>query len=501
MVPGAVDEEPWVGATFVTLAILLATYAVLAGGIFFGAKVAGRAFRTTVFGAFALMALLAVILGIDAAGRALFGLDAPLFMAIALVVVLAVYEPVVTRVRPLLSGWGPRAAARDRLLRALGQADLAAGPAEEGVQPALHRLASALDVAGLAVVHPDGTRVASEGESASPTTMTPIPLVVGGEVLGELRVGRSVSGAPLSQRDEELLRLSAEYVAAALRTSRREEQMAALAGLAVERAAVEQQASTLHAALVHHGSTPQGLHVFALGPLRVERGGEPIERWGGDKAGTRQAKALFAFLLDRGEHGMAKDEALEVIWPDTDLERADLAFHRTMVGLRRTLDPDSRGRGSRAIRFHSDRYRMDGALIAWSDTDEFLTRLDAARTAGSASARLRLLEEARALCRGEYLDDCFVLAIVGVGILAGQRWAWPLGIILGLLLATAGILMVGFVTLVARLVGIRPDDRLFLEPMIFAGVVAAVWIASVVGLTKSRRWFAEAGQVMCSGTA
>lgn len=29
MVPGAVDEEPWVGATFVTLAILLATYAVL----------------------------------------------------------------------------------------------------------------------------------------------------------------------------------------------------------------------------------------------------------------------------------------------------------------------------------------------------------------------------------------------------------------------------------------------------------------------------------------
>ncbi len=49
---------------------------------------------------------------------------------------------------------------------------------------------------------------------------------------------------------------------------------------------------------------------------------------------------------------------------------------------------------------------MDGALIAWSDTDEFLTRLDAARTAGSASARLRLLEEARALCRGEYLDDC-----------------------------------------------------------------------------------------------
>jgi two-component SAPR family response regulator len=46
--------------------------------------------------------------------------------------------------------------------------------------------------------------------------------------------------------------------------------------------------------------------------------GTPIERWGGDKAGSRQAQGLFAFLYDRGERGVAKDEVLELIWPDAD---------------------------------------------------------------------------------------------------------------------------------------------------------------------------------------
>ncbi|HEX7398204.1 MAG TPA: hypothetical protein VF302_00445 [Candidatus Limnocylindrales bacterium] len=145
--------------------------------------------------------------------------------------------------------------------------------------------------------------------------------------------------------------------------------------------------------------------MFALGPLRVERVGTPIERWGGDKAGSRQAQGLFAFLYDRGERGVAKDEVLELIWPDADLERGDLAFHRTMSGLRSTLDPGHRGASSAAVRFVNDRYRLGRAVVAWSDVDAFLGALDAA-AATDRPDRLRLLEEARRLYRGEYLDDC-----------------------------------------------------------------------------------------------
>jgi two-component SAPR family response regulator len=145
--------------------------------------------------------------------------------------------------------------------------------------------------------------------------------------------------------------------------------------------------------------------VFALGPIRVERGAAAIERWGGEKAGARQALALFAFLFDRGERGMGKDEALELIWPDTDLDRADLAFHRTLGGLRHTLDLDGNG-GKRAVRFYNDRYRLDPAIVDWSDVADFTTRLDEARSAKDPGEQLRLLESARTLYRGEYLDDC-----------------------------------------------------------------------------------------------
>jgi DNA-binding SARP family transcriptional activator len=144
-----------------------------------------------------------------------------------------------------------------------------------------------------------------------------------------------------------------------------------------------------------------------LGPLRVERDGQPMRRWGGEKAGSRQAEAVFAFLLDRGERGAAKDEVVELIWPDVDLERADLAFHRTLGGLRTTLEPGRRGgdRGQ-AITFHNDRYRLDPALIAWSDMAAFEEAMVAASAAQDPDEALRHLERARSLYRGDLLDDC-----------------------------------------------------------------------------------------------
>ena len=148
-------------------------------------------------------------------------------------------------------------------------------------------------------------------------------------------------------------------------------------------------------------------HVFALGPLRVERGGAALRQWGGAKAGTRHAEGLFAFIFDRGEGGVTKDEIIEVIWPDIDLKHADRAFHRTLSGLRTTLEPGRRGgdRGS-AISFRNDRYRLDPSLVAWSDVQAFEEEMAAASATSDDDAALHHLERARALYRGDYLDDC-----------------------------------------------------------------------------------------------
>jgi N-terminal 7TM region of histidine kinase len=425
-------SDAWIGVSLVTLAMVLSASVVFSAGVFFAPEVAGRAFWTSLALGLGLFLLVGLLLAVDAASRRVLGLDLPLLTIMALVVTIAIYEPAATWGRGRLGGRSPAAMARGRLLTALGQPGLGSHATAAGVQPALTRVANALDLAGASVVLRDGSIAATEGTAPDQAASPAIALVAQEEVIGELRVGRTLSGAPLSAGDEELLRLSAAYVAAALQTGRREDEQAeALTGLSRDRARVESAATSLHQALVRHAGRTPGLRVFALGPLRVERGDETIERWGGEKAGTRQALALFAFLFDRGERGMAKDEALELIWPDTDVDRADLAFHRTLGGLRRTLDPDGDG-GKRAVRFHNDRYRLAPEVVEWSDVARFLERLDQARIATGGGESLRLLEEARGLYRGEYLDDC---PFYGDGVFVEDRRASLRGRSIDLLLA------------------------------------------------------------------
>jgi hypothetical protein len=399
------QTDPWIGLSLITLAMVVSASVVFSPGFFFPPEVAGKAFWTSLTLGLGLFLLVGALLVVDAVSRRVLGIDLPLPTILVLVVTIAVYEPVTAWIRGRVGGRTPRDIARGRLLEALGQPALTAQAADAGVQPALTRMTQALDLSGAMIVRHDGSVAATEGHVADPSATPAIALVSEDEVMGELRLGGTLSGAPLGASDEALLRLSAEYVAAALRTGRREdEQAAALSGLTQERAQVDSSGERLYEALLRRSSGTPGLHVFALGPLRVDRGEVSIQRWGGEKAGTRQAQGLFAFLLDRGERGVSKDEVLDLIWPDTEVERADLSFHRTLGGLRHTLDPA--GGGKRAIQFHNDRYRLDPAVIDGSDVTDFLALLDRARLAPAGPPRLRLLESARALYRGEYLDDC-----------------------------------------------------------------------------------------------
>ena len=408
IVPGLADTDPWIGVTLVTVAMALAAYAVFAAGLFLAPDVAGRAFRYSLISGLAITVLVAALIGADWVTQRMLGINLPILSGLALVFTIALIDPVTERFRRLIGTDGD--AASDRLLRALGRDIMTAQRPDRAIGPALARLRRAFALGSAAVHDPIGAVVASDGPNQldAPQGLR-LPLTTDGVPLGSVLFGPKRNGLPFTHREVELLGLAAGYLAASLNLAgRQDQQERALTALGAELAEVESRGSELSRALVSVNAVgSSGIHVFALGALRAERGSDPIRQWGGAKAGTRQAEAIFAFLFDRGERGASKDEIVELIWPDVEMERADLAFHRTLGGLRSTLEPARRGRDrGDAITFANDRYRLDRGLIEWSDVVAFEERIAAVGSATDPSDALADLERARSLYRGDYLDDC-----------------------------------------------------------------------------------------------
>ncbi len=151
------------------------------------------------------------------------------------------------------------------------------------------------------------------------------------------------------------------------------------------------------------------------------------------EAGTRQSQVIFGFLLDPGERVVSKDEFLEVIWPDIPIEKVELGFHRTLGGLRRVLQPDfGRSNSTPVIAFGNDRYRLNPALIDWSDVEEFRELVSKTGRASDPAEARGELERARSLYRGDYLDDSSSQHGKSVAAHSSQKrpfLAWRLGVL------------------------------------------------------------------------
>ena len=153
-------------------------------------------------------------------------------------------------------------------------------------------------------------------------------------------------------------------------------------------------------------ATSDTLEVHALGPLVVHRDGIPVTGWGGPKAGRRQALAMFAFLLDRGERGAHREEIVELIWPEGTIGQADLAFHRTIGGLRRVIAAADLTRLDQVITTRDGIYRLNTKLVHWSDVEEFEDHVSMIESADDLVGMEAHLDAVRRLYRGDYMDDC-----------------------------------------------------------------------------------------------
>ncbi len=402
----------WPGSFLIAASLGLASYGIFGQRLFLSPATARRSFLTSVGTGLATAAYVTLVLLLDRLVRSALEIPSSVLTAVALVLTIALFDPAREQIRSVIDRRsGSKDVARRRLIRMLGGQMLGVQRPEAAIGPALERLARALGTRAAAVLDPQGRPIAAYGQAPAPHAHFPValPMTAGDHNLGTLVLANKRDRLPYSTEEMELLQDAAAFMGASLRLAEQQAAQAqALDALSKEQAALASRETQLASAIESTDDSAhatQGLKVHALGPLHVERGGEPVRRWGGAKAGTRQAEAMFAFLFDRAARGVAKDEFLEVIWPDVPLESGDLAFHRTLGGLRRTLETGlQRGGESTFITYQNDRYRLSDAAIAWSDVSTFEELISGAPS--SPDGAIPALEEARKLYRGPYLDDC-----------------------------------------------------------------------------------------------
>ncbi|MBV9279090.1 MAG: AAA family ATPase [Chloroflexi bacterium] len=145
--------------------------------------------------------------------------------------------------------------------------------------------------------------------------------------------------------------------------------------------------------------TDHALRLFLLGGFRAERDGAPIPA----SAWLRRAAArtLVKLLAARADHRIHREEAVELLWPDVELDAALNRFGKALHAARRALEPD-RTAGSESSYLHllDDVLVLDATRV-WIDVDHFESLAHHALPSGDLFA----LETAVAGYSGELLPE------------------------------------------------------------------------------------------------
>ena len=149
------------------------------------------------------------------------------------------------------------------------------------------------------------------------------------------------------------------------------------------------------------GGIEPTIRATLLGPVEisVQERMLPVLDWP-----RRAARSLLFMLLGTPGHRVARDFALETLWPDQQLDAAANSLYKSIHLLRRTLEPDLQtGRGSSFVVLTPDLIGLNPEIPIWVDADQFerglLTR------SNSPEARRNSLRSAISLYRGEFLAD------------------------------------------------------------------------------------------------
>jgi DNA-binding SARP family transcriptional activator len=145
-------------------------------------------------------------------------------------------------------------------------------------------------------------------------------------------------------------------------------------------------------------------HIAVIGPLGVMRDGAPADAPELRRARVRQ---LLSALVLRPV--LTRDQAIDLLWPDLDPEKAATNMRVTLTHLRRLLEPGrSGGEASYHLRTDGDTIRLlksEFLSVDLWNLDVLDKRAAQARADGDVGRAAALLADAVALWRGDPLPD------------------------------------------------------------------------------------------------
>ncbi|MGC4192417.1 MAG: BTAD domain-containing putative transcriptional regulator, partial [Thermomicrobiales bacterium] len=144
------------------------------------------------------------------------------------------------------------------------------------------------------------------------------------------------------------------------------------------------------------------LHARLLGPTEIRVGDRILSSRDWPR---RPARAVLVLLLGTPGHRLARDQVLESIWTDRDVDSSLNSLYKALHALRRTLEPGlSSGRSSRYIETTGETIALIPHDGMWVDVDLFMAALARIATEDKTAQRTNL-QAAADLYRGDFLAD------------------------------------------------------------------------------------------------
>ena len=148
-----------------------------------------------------------------------------------------------------------------------------------------------------------------------------------------------------------------------------------------------------------NASTPSTLDIHLLGPFRVLVDGQAIEE---RQFTRRKPKQLIKLLALQPHYQLHREQAMELLWPDSEPELAANNLHKAIHMARHALEPSLKSvADSHFILTQGQQVLLRAPGRLWIDVEEF----EEGVTAAKGGSDVKAYEEARALYSGELLTE------------------------------------------------------------------------------------------------